>query len=223
MASRNLKPKQSTQQFLDLAEIRDDVVVMKDGTFRSVILVSSLNFSLKSEEEQEAIIASYISFLNSIDFPLQIVIQSRQLDIGGYLVSLEKIEREQTNELLKMQTNEYIQYVRELVELSEIMTKKFYIVIRYNPIGDKSQGFFTRLFTVFTQAKIIKVSQKKFLHYREELLKRVDLVTSSLVAMGISAAPLDTQSLIELYYKSYNPIASESQKLTDVGKLQLED
>ncbi|MBU4332013.1 TraC family protein [Patescibacteria group bacterium] len=215
------KPKHSTQQFLDIAEIRDDVVIMKDGSLRAVILVSSINFALKSEEEQNAIVGAYVGFLNSIDSPLQIVIQSRKLDIDAYLEDLQRVGKEQSNELLKMQTQEYVQYVKELVEMSEIMTKHFYAVVSYNPLADKHQGFFTRLFGVFAQARKIKLSQKKFAKDREELSKRTGFIINSLTNMGLGAAPLDSQSLIELYYKTYNPEISEDQKMVDVDKLRL--
>src|SRR3989339_1848524 len=131
-----------TQKFLHIAEVRDDLVVLNDGTVRGVILVSSVNFDLKSEDEQKAIIGNYVNFLNSIDYPLQIVIQSRPLDIDDYLDRLKKVEREQTNELLRMQTAEYRQYVSELVEIGDIMTKRFYVVVPYDPISDKQKSWF---------------------------------------------------------------------------------
>src|SRR3989339_282798 len=111
------KPSTSTQSFLDIASIHDDVVIMKDGTLRVVLLVSSINFSLKSEDEQNALISAYASFLNSIDFPIQIVIQSRPLNIDGYLMRLGQMEKDQKNELLKMQIADYRNFVREMVDL----------------------------------------------------------------------------------------------------------
>lgn len=138
----------STQQYLDIAEIKENTVIMRDSTMRAVIMVSSINFALKSEDEQNAIISSYVSFLNNIDFPLQIVIQSRELNIDGYLEVLQQKEREQTNELLKLQTAEYIQYIKELVAISRIMNKRFYVVVSYNPLSDKQKNFFSRFFDV---------------------------------------------------------------------------
>ena len=113
----------STQQYLDIAEFREDTVIMRDGTLRAVLLVASINFALKSEDEQNAIIAAYVGFLNNLDFPLQIVIQSRELNIDNYLSFLKQKEKEQTNELLKIQTAEYLQYVGELISLGKIMNK----------------------------------------------------------------------------------------------------
>src|SRR3989339_2036177 len=139
------KISSSTQEYLDIAEIKEDTVIMRDGTLRSVILVSSINFALKSEDEQNAIIAAYVGFLNNIDFPLQIVIQSRELNIDNYLNFLRQKEKEQTNELLKLQTAEYLQYVNELISLGKIMNKRFYMVVPYNPLSDKQKGFFSKL------------------------------------------------------------------------------
>ena len=133
MPKSELSKKQaavSVQKYLDIAEIKEDCVVLKNGSMRAVILVSSLNFALKSEEEQEAIIYAYRNFLNTLEkWPIQIVVQSRKLNIDGYINDLKKKEKEQTNELLRMQIAEYIQYIQELIEMGEIMTKKFFIVM----------------------------------------------------------------------------------------------
>src|SRR3989338_3121656 len=123
------KPSTSTQRFLDIAEIRDDFVILRDGTMRSVLLCASVNFSLKSEDEQNAIIAGYISFLNSFDFPIQIVIQSRNFNVDPYLERLKVMEKEQTNELLRLQTADYREFISELVSLGQITSKKFYVVV----------------------------------------------------------------------------------------------
>lgn len=219
----NKKVKANTQKYLDIAEIKEDIVVMKDGTLRAVLLVSSINFSLKSEDEQNAIISSYISFLNFLEFPLQIVIQSRKLDIDGYLSRLKKIEKEQTNELLRMQTAEYRQYVSELVEIGDIMTKRFYIVVPYDPTSDKQRSWFKRLLGLFTAAQNVKLNQKAFNKRRHALLQRVDHITSGLASMSLKSVLLDTQSLVELYYNTYNPDVYNTEKMVDVNKLQVEE
>lgn len=211
----------STQRYLDIAEIREDTVVMRDSTMRAVILVSSINFALKSEDEQNAIISAYVSFLNNIDFPLQIVIQSRELNIENYLDSLRQKEKEQTNELLKMQINEYVQYIQELISMSKVMNKRFYIVVSYNPMSDKQQSFFSRVFEVFKPATLIKMKEEKFLERRVELTRRIDNITGGLSSIGLNAVTLDTQSLIELYYNSYNLDTASSQKLVDVNQLRV--
>lgn len=216
------KISSSTQEYLDIAEIKEDTVIMRDGTLRSVILVSSINFALKSEDEQNAIIAAYVGFLNNIDFPLQIVIQSRESNIENYLNKLKQKEKEQTNELLKMQIGEYLQYINELISMSKIMNKRFYIIIPYNPMTDKQKNFFSRLVDVFKPATIIKMKASLFEHRKKELGSRVDNVLSGLSSIGLNAVPLDTQSLIELYFNSYNPKTSVNQDLVDVNQLRVE-
>jgi hypothetical protein len=212
-----------TQQFLDILEIRDDAVVLKDGTLRAVLLVSSINFSLKSDEEQDAVIEAYTQFLNTIDYPLQIVIQSRRLDIDNYLLMLQGIEQQQTNELLRLQTRDYRQFIAELVQIADIMTKRFYIVIPYSPKVDRPGKFFGRLFDIFSPTATIHLKQKQFDEYRTELYKRVDNTMNALDSAGLKSVILDTQSLIELYYNSYNPETSDKQKLQDIKKVNLED
>ena len=216
------KVQKSTQQYLDIAEIKEDTVVLKDGTLRSVILVSSINFALKSEDEQNAIISAYVSFLNSLDFPLQICIQSRVLDVDGYLDRLKKLEKEQTNELLRIQTTEYRQYVSELVKLGDIMTKRFYVVVQYDPLSDKQKAWVSRLTEVFTAATDIKLSQEQFLKRRRALSQRIEHILTYLNSMSLKAVVLDTQSLIELYYNTYNPDLYKREKMVEVNKLQVE-
>ena len=212
----------STQQYLDIAEIKYDTVVMKDGSLRAVLAVSSINFALKSEDEQNAIISAYVSFLNNLNTPLQIVIQSRDLNIQNYLDYLKNKEREQTNRLLKIQTAEYIAYIKELVSIGKIMNKKFFVVVSYNPAGDKRKGFFSLLSEALKPATIFKLKEVKFLRYKESLSRRVDSVISALMSLGVDVKQLNTQELIELYYSSYNPETAKNQVLTDIGNLQVE-
>jgi len=216
------KKSASTQKYLDIMEIRDNCVLLKDGTLRAVLIVSSINFSLKSEEEQQAVIQNYVQFLNSLDFNLQIVIQSRKLNIDGYLNRLKKIEKEQTNELLKMQTTEYRQYITELVEMADIMSKRFYVVLPYSGQGEKPKKFWQKITEAVSPGKVIHLKKKKFNKYKTELFKRVDYVRDSLSSIGLRAEPLDTQSLIELYYNTYNPETYDQQKLDDVEKINME-
>lgn len=211
----------STQQHLNIAEIKKDTLVMKDGSVRAVLLVSSINFALKDEDEQQAIISSYVSFLNNIDFPLQIVIQSREFNIDSYINDLKQKEKEQTNELLKTQTQEYIQYVQELISMGNIMKKKFYVVIPYNPLSDEQKSFFQSLMEAFKPASIVKLKDRKFDQYKEALDRRVESVSSGLASANLSSVRLDTQGLIELFYSTYNPDTSENQKLTDINNLRI--
>lgn len=212
----------TTQQYVDIAEIKEDTVVLKDGTLRAVLLVSSINFALKSEDEQNAIIAAYASFLNSLEYPLQIVVQSRKLDIDQYLERLKELEKSQSNELLKIQTAEYRGYVKELVEIGDIMTKRFYVVIPYNPLSDKKKGFFKRFAELFSPTKVIHLQEERFRKRRRELFQRVNHIIGGLNSIGLNAAVLDTQGLIELYYNTYNPDISKNQKLVDIEKLRVE-
>ncbi len=211
----------TTQQYLDISEIKEDTVILRDGTLRGVILVSSINFALKSEEEQNAIISAYVSFLNNIEFPLQIVIQSRELNIDSYIESLKIKEKEQTNELLKIQTGEYIQYIQELVSMSKIMNKRFYVVVPYDPLSDKQKSFTTRFLDVFKPATIIRMKDEKFKKRKASLTRRIDNIITGLASIGLNSALLDTQSLIELYYNSYNPATSQNQKLVDINQLRV--
>ncbi len=216
----NKKVSISTQQYLDIAEIKNDSVVLKDGTLRAVLLVSSINFALKSEDEQNATISAYVSFLNALDFPLQIVIQSRKLNIDVYLEQLLQREKMLANELLRAQISDYREYVKELVELGDIMSKRFYVVVPYGGKNFERPGFFQRLGAVFTPANIITLQKKKYEQYLEMLDKRVDFVMSNLASIGLTSVKLDTQSLIELYYNTYNIDVYEQQKLVDVNKLR---
>lgn len=215
------KIRNSTQKYLDVAEVRDDVIVMRDGTLRAVLLVASVNFALKSEEEQNAMVAAYVSFLNNIDYPLQIVIQSRELNIDNYLTNLKRRQKEQTNELLKIQTADYIQYIEELVAMGKIMSKRFYLVIPYNPLSDKQKNFFTRLGEVLKAATVIKLADNIFKRRKDQLDRRVGNIMSGLGSMGLNSVQLDTQSIIELLYNTYNPKTSDHQKLADIKELRI--
>lgn len=213
----------STQLFLDIAEIKNDTVILKDGTLRAVMMVSSLNFSLKSEDEQAAVVSSYVSFLNYIDFPIQIVVQSRKLDISNYLNYLKDREKEITNELLRRQIVNYQAYIKELVDLGDIMNKSFFIVVPYSALGDKDRGFFSRVGEVFSPGKVIRLNQNKFDDYRRVLFQRVEHIKMHISSLGLEVVVLDTQSLIELYYNAYNPDLASKQKLAQVEKLNLEE
>ncbi len=207
---------------LPFSYLREGSVIMRDGSLRAVLLASSINFYLKSETEQNAIVSGYIGFLNTLSFPLQIVIQSRRLNIDGYLAQLETLERQQTNELLRLQTADYRQFVKELLELEDIMTKRFYVVVPYDPAGDKTRGFISRLTSAFSAPAAVALREEKFRRASEELSKRVALVQSGLGQIGITTAALDTPSLIELYYRTYNQEVADVQPLSAVGKLQVD-
>lgn len=220
------KPKVGppTQRYLDIAEIREDVVIMKDGTLRAVLLVSSINFALKSEDEQQATVQGYMQFLNGLEHPIQVVIQSRRMNIDGYIQTLKKQEEAIQNELLKAQIRDYMSFVTELVELGEIMQKQFFVVVPYDPseTGEKRKSFMTRLQASLSPAKVLKLNAKQFNDRKSILTQRVANVSAGLQSMGLQVAMLDTQGLIELYYTCYNPQVLDTQKLTDINKLQVE-
>lgn len=216
------RPTAATQRYLDISEIRDDIVIMKDGTLRVVLLCSSINFALKSEDEQNALISAYVGFLNSIDFPLQVVIQSRHLNIEDYLNRLKGAEKEQKNELLRVQIADYRSFVGELVELGQIMSKHFYVVVPYSPLGNKRKSFFTRFSEALSPVLSVKLREERFLEKKKDLMLRVNQVSSGLASMSVQAIPLDSQGLIELYYNVYNPDIYESQPLEELDKLRVE-
>jgi hypothetical protein len=216
------KIQASTQKYLDIAEMVEDTVVLKDGTIRGVLLVSSVNFALKSQEEQEAIIANYANFLNTLDFSIQIVIQSRKLNIDKYLAKVKSLQNSQMNELLKIQTAEYVEYIKELVELEDIMSKQFYIIVPYSAATDKKKGWLNKMGEALAPTTTIRLKRKKFLEYQEGLGKRLAQVSGALSSMGIASIRLNTQSLIELYYRSYNPLEAQVEKMVEVERLQVE-
>ena len=214
---------QSTSRYLDIEEVKDDVVVLRDGGMRAVLLVSSINFALKGDDEQNAIISAYVGFLNTLSYPLQIVIQSRNLNIDGYLEKLKKLEHNQTNQLLRMQIADYQAFLKELLDLGQIMTKKFYVAVPYSGSTKEKKKFIEQAMDSFSPARLIHLSRKSFANYREELMKRVETVAGGLSGIGLKSQLLDTQSLIELYYNSYNPEMADFQKMTDINQLRLED
>jgi len=215
--------KPATQANLLIAEIKDGSVILKDGTLKAVLMTSSINFALKSDDEQNALISSYVSFLNSIDFPLQILVQSRQLQIKPYLERLREVERQQTNELLRVQTADYRSFVGELVEMGQIMTKRFYVVVPYDPLSNKRKGFFARFKEVLKPALTVRLKEQRFQQRKADLDIRVRQVVQGLEGMGLQIVQLDTQALIELYYSTYNPDIAFAEQLQPVEQLQVEN
>lgn len=218
------KPGVSSQKYLDIAEIRDGVVVLKDGSLRSVLLVSSVNFALKSVDEQNAIVQSYMQFLNGLDFPIQVVIQSRKMNIDAYLRQLSENEKGLANDLLKRQIRDYKEFIKQLVQLGDIMQKRFFIVVPLSILASTGQqGFFQRLGALFTPGSFLQLSDERFKKQKFDLDLRVNQIVSGLGSMSLSAVPLDTQGLIELFYTVYNPELYDTQKLVNVGELQIEN
>lgn len=214
------KPGASTQAYLDIKEIKENTIIMKDGSLRAVIVVSSVNFSLKSGDEQNALINSYQGFLNALEFPIQILLQSRKLDIHGYLDKLRLIMQQQTNELLRIQTQEYIEYIGKLIEFASIMNKTFYIIVPLSSAAQKT-GFFSKITNLFNPAREITLHQSEFEKNREELNKRLQQVSSGLSGMGLKTILLNTEELIELLYNSYNLDTATPIKIRSVEELNL--
>ena len=212
----------ASQRFLGVSEIKQDTLIMKDGTLRAVLMVSSINFALKNEDEQNATISAYVSFLNSLDHPLQVVIQSRELYIQPYLQDLQKREREQTNELLRAQIADYRSFVTELVEMGEIMSKNFYAVVPYDPLSNKQKSFWSRLSEVLNPVVTVKLKAERFTKRKYDLDQRLRQVESGLRSIGLEVVRLDTQSLVELLYSTYNPDIALTERLSPLNEMQLE-
>jgi hypothetical protein len=157
-----------------------------------------------------------------MDSPMQILIQSRKLDLEQYLNYLKDAAAKQTNDLLKMQMAEYQQYITELVSLGNIMTKRFYVIVPFEPFSSKSRGFWARTGDVLSPTSVANVSQKIFASRQKELFTIVDRVLSGLAGMGLRAQVLDTQALIELFYNTYNPTVAPNEKMEDINKLMME-
>lgn len=203
-----------TQAFVPIKEIRDGVIVLKDGGMRTILLASSLNFALKSAEEQQAIIFQFQNFLNSINFSVQIYTQSRKLDVRPYIALLEDRLKDQAGDLMKMQTREYIEFIKSFTESSSIMTKSFFIVIPYSPPIASGVNAVKKSF--FGNKTNISDEKSTFEENRSQLQQRTEVVEQGLVRCGIRIAELGTEELIELFYKIFNP--GDVEKPINIGK-----
>jgi hypothetical protein len=210
----------STQNTLQIAEIRDGIVIMNDGSFRSVVMVKSINYDLMSPQEQEAVEYSYQGFLNSLYFPIQIFVRTQRVDLQPYIERLDKIRTEHDNMLLAMLMEDYIVYIDDLSQQTNIMDKKFYIVIPYFPVADvqkaltQSKNFFSGLMGLFNSKEShVVINERDLEQAKTELRNRVQSVLAGLAQCNIQGLPLDTQELIELYYDTYNPDTATRQQL----------
>lgn len=211
----------STQRYVDVESIRDGVIILKNGGLRAVVLVSSINFELKSSVEQEAIIAQYQNFLNSLDFPLQIVVQSRRFNIDPYLERLKGEEAQQTNELLRLQISEYREFIKNLNEVSNIVAKHFYIVVPFSTVESSEGGIFRTLSNIFNQKKTVNAQGEMFASFRSQLLQRVDHVMNGLSPIGLRGTVLGTEEIIELLYNSYNPSLFTTSIIKNIEQVEL--
>ncbi len=214
----------STQRFLPIAEIRNDAVILKNGGLRAVLLVEALNFNLKSETEQKGIIAGYEAFVNTLSFPLQIVVRSTKMNIDPYLAQLRKIADSQKNELLKNQTFSYAEFIEKLIDVADIMQKRFYVIV---PL-DMSPHHKTLIEQFFgwlsPDDSASRASQRnhEFARSSRALQERVTLVQSGLENIGLTSRRMSTHELIELYYQIYNPQTSQEQKLPGDENLKVD-
>ena len=208
----------SPQQVIDFDSIKDGAVILKDGSLRQVLMVSGVNFDLKSEEEQNVILYGFQSFLNALDFSIQILIHSRKMNIGGYLEILSERERQETNELLKNQIVEYREFIKTFVENTTIMSKTFFVIVPYeaSPVSLEKglRGSFGSILGKLTKKKPSQAQiQEDFETMKQQLSQRASQVVEGLRTIGLRVIPLEDQELIELFYNLYNPEKVEKAKL----------
>jgi hypothetical protein len=218
------------QKLVEIQEIRDGVLVLKDASLKVVMIASSINFALKSQEEQDAIILQYQNYLNSLDFSVQAFAQSRRLNIEPYLETLRDRLGREYNELMKIQISEYIDFVKAFVESSNIMTKNFYVVVPFTPVRIPQQANIQRSILSFLpdmsgrqkkKAKDIRqhgIAQEKFEEYKLQLYQRVEVTRQGMARIGVRVVPLNTEELIELFYGLYNPGELDKGKMPEVAQ-----
>ena len=214
----------STQRFVPIGEIRNDTVLLKNGGVRAVLQIEALNFNLKSETEQQGIISGYESFVNTLYFPVQVLIRSTKMNIDPYLEQLKKTGEKQTNELLKQQTQAYAGFIERLVDVADIMQKKFYVIVPFDHAVRKKtivEQFFGWMNPDDSGAKATQ-RNREFADISRQLKDRVNLVQTGLENVGLMSRRLSTHELIELYYQSYNPRTSQEQKLPPEERMNVE-
>jgi len=197
----------ATQQFLEIEQIREGVIILKDKSIRGILMVSSQNFALKSEDEQNAIIFQFQTMLNSLDFSCQVIIQSRKLNITGYLEKIKQLQTQQQNDLLRMQIIEYYNFINNIVQSGSIMTKAFYVVVPYTIMEAQklaSSGKF-----LFGQKEPPYVTDENLQRWKSQLWQRMEFVVLGLRRCGLKTIPLTTPELIELFWSLYHPKEAE--------------
>jgi len=210
----------STQQFIDIAGMKNGVIVMKDGSYRLILQVNAVNFALKSEQEQNSIIFQFQSFLNSLHFPIEITIRSRRLDLTPYLNKISTIAQNQTNELTRIQAEDYIGFVAKLITIANIMKKSFYVVIQHSTVNVKNTGLFDKIFNKNSQTfDHVKISDVEFKQSTDKLTEKANIVANGLGGLGIHCQQLTTEEIVELFYAIYNPDESTKQRITNVDEI----
>lgn len=199
----------NTKQFVEIHDIKENVIILKNGSLRVVIEVNSINFDLKSSDEQVAIVQGFKNFLNSLDFPLQMVIHSRKLNISGYLSRTSQAVEGINNELLRIQGVEYVKFVRGLVELANVMSKKFYVVVPFYVLEtpDSKRSILENFKLVFgsSKDKVKAIQDENFPTYKNQIEQRTELIFDGLQGMGLSARYLDNGELTAMFTSLYNP------------------
>lgn len=200
-----------TQQFVNIREIRKGIVYLRDGGLRQILIVGGVNFDLKSESEQNMILGSFQNFLNTLDFSVQFFVHSRKTNIDKYLEKIQERKEIEQNALLKIQIEEYIQFIKAFVQQNAIISKAFFVVVPYEPIAlvNRAQG----IFGFFKKSKSTAEEKTSAEHDREQLGHRVDQVISGLEQVGLRVAPLTDEALTELFYNLYNPQLVEKKGL----------
>lgn len=206
----------STTDLTQIKEMRDGVIILKDGSLRGIIQVSAVNFELRSSDEQSAILQQFSAFLNSIDFPVQMVVHSRRFDISAYLATVQAASEQLTNELLKVQATEYMRFIGELSELANIMSKNFYAVVPLSVVPvSESKGILGGLKDIFKKAPAQQtLTPEQLATYRIQLQQRADLVIGGLSGMGLTGHMLNQEELTTLFNALYNPVIPASQHPT---------
>ena len=201
-----------SQRFVPIKEVRNGTIILDDGSYNTILLVTSLNFALKSYDEQMAIMGQFQSFLNSLEFPIQISIQSRHLDVRPYMASLEEIRRDETNYLIKMQIGEYSQFIQNFTESVNIMEKKFFVVVSYTPSlsasGSNPVGMISSLLGGGKNSSAV-IDDQAFEEIKSQLEQRTDLVAGGVRRTGLQAVRLGTEEVVEVLYRIFNPGESE--------------
>jgi len=223
LTQKNRQPSdaESTQKYVDVEEVRDGVMVLRNGSLRVILLASSVNFDLKSSDEQDAIIMQYQNFLNSLDFPLQIVVHSRRFRIEPYLRKLRQQEKMQENDLLRFQISEYEQFVQSLTDISNIMSKSFYIVVPFAPSETEDTGILEKLGGILRPSKTSFAFGKAFETYKNQLFQRAEQVSAALSGTGVRTTMLNTEEIVELLYNTYNPSVFTSTPVKNVDDIEL--
>jgi hypothetical protein len=196
--------KQATQSIVPIREVRNGIVVLKDGSMRALLMTSSINFALKSADEQDSVIFQFQQFLNSLNFSVQIFVQSRRLDIRPYIATLESREKEQINDLMRIQVKEYIEFIKAFTERTNIMTKTFYIVVPYTPpvlsLNKNQGGLFNK-----KNGPQSAGSKNEFEEYATQIEQRIAVVQQGITRSGVRAVQLGTEEAIEVFYRLFNP------------------